>query len=193
MEQNITSHEQARNENLISHISKSVDAITVEKMTDTRLYDESKLDATDWIYALRSGKFDQARGYLRVIEGLVDPAEGSVVEIHNSYCCLGVLLDTMSGGWYEDNADIVTWLEPEPDGDGGYYVLNENVHNINDDSNGTLINEDVAIEMGLFERTQEFLSGLNDAGATFAEIADIIEANDIGAILDLKTRLENQL
>jgi hypothetical protein len=99
----------------------------------------------------------------------------------------------MSGGWYEDNADIVTWLEPEPDGDGGYYVLNENVHNINDDSNGTLINEDVAIEMGLFERTQEFLSGLNDAGATFAEIADIIEANDIGAILDLKTRLENQL
>jgi hypothetical protein len=191
MEQNIKSSEEVRNENLIAYISKNVDAITIERMTDTRLYDEQKLDARDWVDALRSGQFNQAKGFLRVIEGVADPAEGSVAEIHNSYCCLGVLLDTMSDGWYDDNEDIVTWLEPEPNGDGGYYVMNENVHNINDDSSGTLINEDVAIEMGLFERTQEFLSGLNDNGATFAEIADIIEANDIGAILDLKTQLEN--
>jgi len=192
MEQTIESPEQVRKENLITYISENVGAITVEKTTDTRLYDESNLDATHWIDALRSGQFNQAKGYLRVIEGVADPAEGSVVEIHNSYCCLGVLLDTMSGGWYDDNEDIVTWLEPEPNGDGGYYILNENVHHINDESGGTLINADMAEAMGLFDITQNLLAGLNDNGATFEEIADILEANDIRAILTLRDKLQDK-
>jgi hypothetical protein len=185
MQYKIKPADEERKEDLVSFINKTLDGIKMENRTEFRLYDAEKLPYQDWLDALRSGEFNQAKGFLRLIEGVVDPAEGSVIEIHNSYCCLGVLLDTISGGWHDDNEDIVTWIEPEPDGDGGYYV-----YNINDDSNGTLINEDLAEEIGLFEIAQNLLSGLNDNGATFEEIAAIVEANDIRAIIDLRYELE---
>jgi hypothetical protein len=190
MQYKIKPADEVRKEDLLSFINKTLDGMRMEDRTEFRLYDAEKLPYQDWLDALRSGRFAQANGQLRVIDATVNPNDGFVYDMTNAYCCLGVLLDVISSGWCDSDDDIVSWMEPDPGEEKGCFILNENVNHIHDDGNGTLINEDFAEEIGFFEVAQSLLSGLNDNGATFEEIAAIVEANDIRAIIDFRDELE---
>lgn len=142
----------------------------------------SQFDATEWVEALRSGNYQQARGYLRTAEGDCDAQTGEIISLESGYCCLGVLLDVRSDGWDEDN--IVSYDEDfERENGKGFWYMEQNFNHINDNGDGTLINEDDATDMGLNERTQPILSAVNDAGFGFEWIAKWIEGNDGCAIL----------
>lgn len=103
--------------------------------------------------ALRSGKYKQIQGYLQVNE---------------CFCILGVVNDVAN----PDN-----WIEAQ----GGYWLTRRN-------SRYVLTKEDVPPEVAasLFQKELGYvskrrisgkLSGMNDGGATFEEIADWIEVN----------------
>lgn len=104
--------------------------------------------AKQWVAALRSGQYAQGQGCLR---------DGG------SFCCLGVLCDlhstaTNKGQW----------------GDGEYHTAS--------DSDCNVPTDDVCEWAGLRENNPEIsdcvtLAEMNDEGASFAEIADKIEAN----------------
>ena len=106
--------------------------------------------ADRWIKALRSGKYPQIQGKLRKEEG---------------FCCLGVLCDIHDNKQWGDDL-------------GGFSYL----------SNSGVIPEKVRKwagmksrdgshlpRMGYPERRNRNLSGLNDNGRTFEQIADVIE------------------
>lgn len=104
---------------------------------------------TRWLAALRSGDFKQGHSYLRTCK--------------DEFCCLGVAAEMFK----PDD------LEPEPRGallayDGEACLAPQYVVN-------TLNLRDF---LGSARDPSEYaLSSMNDAGKTFAEIADIIEAN----------------
>jgi len=103
-----------------------------------------------WVTALRSGEFSQGQGQLRSTE-----ADGTF-----HHCCLGVLTELASrDGALERSMDdyagcgflpgqVITWAE---------------------------MDSDDPMVPGEYE--QQSLSSLNDDGTSFAEIADMIEAN----------------
>lgn len=107
-----------------------------------------------WVDALRSGKYKQARGRLKTDDG---------------YCCLGVLCDVSGSG---------TWARPKYDkrrSAAHYYVTG-------DTTRFCALPPSVADVVKLSANTdgsdEEFeYVRMNDAGATFAEIADAIEKN----------------
>lgn len=106
-----------------------------------------------WVEALRSGKYQQARAVLRNAKG--------------GMCCLGVACEISGlGKWsaardYETNGALSTTLPPR-----------EVVAWLGlDNANGSWS-----------ERDDDMLTIRNDKGASFAEIADIIESAPPGLL-----------
>jgi hypothetical protein len=98
-----------------------------------------------WIKALRSGKYKQGMGQLRSLYSLTN-------SVRRYYCCLGVLCDvTRPDGWRGD------------------------VHEFEDADKHGLLSDASLSAVGLNRAAQDRLAGLNDGGALFDEIADVIE------------------
>lgn len=135
--------------------------------------------AKDWVAALRSGKFVQASGALH---------NGP-----NSYCCLGVLceLHRQHAGTYEWVSPTDDMLDEEedlrPDQQiycGAWEVLPDDVRQwaglVTDHGSLSQLDEVEKQEaVSLLGTTRTCwpgnLAAANDEGATFAQIADIIE------------------
>jgi hypothetical protein len=109
-----------------------------------------------WTDALRSGEYQQCQGSLKTDHG---------------FCCLGVLTDvTLKQGVIKGE-----WVKNKGPTDQ-YTFRAENEVNV------VHLPSSVATLVGISSSTGAFggshtLAGLNDKGATFLEIADIIEAN----------------
>ena len=122
-----------------------------------------------WVEALRSGKYKQATGRLRRVDG---------------YCCLGVLCNlykeshqdcNWSDDLYEGSHQDCNWSE---ESDCFCFVIHEE----NTDPAMDFLPEKVVEWAGLDSSDPQYdgdetLVGLNDRGATFDEIADVIEEN----------------
>lgn len=116
-----------------------------------------------WIRALRSGKYEQCKGYLH-LEG-------------DGFCCLGVLCDVLKKdlkiGWCSKDDGSCTI-------DGDNLLLPPDVRKLAELKEDDPIIEkldDKIIEDIRFMQIESripTLSKLNDAGYTFKEIADII-------------------
>jgi len=114
-----------------------------------------------WVEALRSGEYKQCTGQLR---------RG------DSYCCLGVLCNL-----YEESHQDCNWSEESDwseEGDCFYFVLYEE----DADPAMSYLPEKVVEWAGLDSSDPHYddygtLSGLNDEGAPFTLIADVIEGN----------------
>jgi len=121
--------------------------------------------AKTWSEALRSGQYEQCTGYLKQAEG---PG--------NAYCCLGVLCDlyhadTKQGRWQEDFFVAVP-AEPYEPGSGHF----------SDTDLPTPVKEWAGMQThdGQFASMAEVefntLIAMNDdAGATFMDIAELID------------------
>jgi hypothetical protein len=106
-----------------------------------------------WLEALRSGKFEQARGLLHVRD--------------DGYCCLGVLAEVMGCTWQPIEGKSA--LYPFLDG-----VLEAQQNNTEIDN---YLNDDLLAKAGLTKAQQIELAQMNDKDKTFAEIANYIEDN----------------
>lgn len=106
-----------------------------------------------WIAALRGQgekKYEQGKGCLRSAD--------------NKFCCLGVLCDILTEGrWEEDkkNLYLVHYLYGNDEGKDYNYVPGS-----------------IARDIGIGVYEQQTLASRNDAGFTFAQIADIIEKRE---------------
>lgn len=116
---------------------------------------------TEWLAALRSGKYQQGKRVLKTAD--------------DKFCCLGVLCDLSGVGKWSDEAHAFpseehgfVYQTPNGDDDGAvlpFYV--EEWAGLND------VNPTIAsMEFSLLGET---LAALNDRGASFTEIADLIE------------------
>lgn len=102
---------------------------------------------TSWLYALRSGKYTQARSALKKSIGHEDDV---------GYCCLGVLCDiSQKGKWKKDRQGTYYWY---------------------DDISGVLP-KSVKEWSGVILERERDLAGMNDGGSSFEEIADWVETN----------------
>jgi len=119
---------------------------------------DAKIKA-DWVAALRSGKYAQCTGQLR--------EEGSPGDY--AYCCLGVLCDVVGARWDDDGQ-----AEYEGGSSGGLLPMpvakkvGLDIH----PNCGNHLESDPVVDVN---GDTISLSELNDAGHSFAEIADIIE------------------
>lgn len=113
---------------------------------------DNKLKAK-WVAALRSGKYKQAQDRLRRDGG---------------YCCLGVLCDVSGAGEWIEDGDGVLFFHAEGHDDNG---LDSYVDAALDMRLRDLLGINVIVESELIDQ--------NDAGASFSEIADYIEQNDM--------------
>lgn len=104
-----------------------------------------------WVEALRSGKFKQTLMVLHRTQ--TSPIDDRPI----GFCCLGVLCE-------------VVGLESFQQRDRTIYI-----YELGDMS--TSLNTDFQMSVSLDDRAHEKLIALNDAGKSFAEIADWIEAN----------------
>lgn len=105
-----------------------------------------------WIEALRSGKYFQTRGRLR----------DSTIDGQFYFCCLGVRCDIEdSTKWHNDTWSLCA------------NVLPQSIY----DSDGFSECRDRNVRLPIKSREGDIfrLSGLNDEGFTFSQIADIIE------------------
>lgn len=110
--------------------------------------------AKKWVKALRSGKYEQGRGYLR---------EG------DTWCCLGVLCDVL-GMKGRTSGDVYTF--------GKYSYENlppKAVKLAGMCSNAGIPTDGARISLGHVPSFS--LADANDRGVTFPKIADYIEAN----------------
>lgn len=128
---------------------------------------ETKTPVELWTEALRSGDYQQTQGRLRVVSRTAYAPVG--------FCCLGVACDL-----YSRHAGDGRWNE-------AHFVLGD------DTDNGyvTLLPEEVRAWLGLRTDNGEWpipgdepktkaLTSTNDGGATFEEIAEIIESRPKG-------------
>lgn len=103
-----------------------------------------------WLEALRSGKYNQTKGHLKR---------------RDSYCCLGVLCDLDGVHWVPrpGHPQLFEFFEGTPYSEQpiAWY--------------GTISNER-ARKAGIADFTAHLIS-MNDAGSSFAQIADWIESN----------------
>lgn len=101
----------------------------------------------NWLIALRSNKYTQGKYSLRKCENDVD-----------KYCCLGVLYDLHTNGlqWKKTPSPLST-ITYEIDGCTGS------------------LSYDFKHQVGIIAMQQQKLIDMNDAGRTFAEIADHID------------------
>jgi hypothetical protein len=100
-----------------------------------------------WVEALRSGKYRQADGRLRVKESSKS----------YSYCCLGVLCRTMGAKWQD-----------------GYPMIGKTRY---EDEDEYLLSTAALEITGLTYAKQGELAAMNDEGTPFRDIADYIETN----------------
>ncbi len=103
----------------------------------------------NWVAALRSGKYEQGERAFRPDE--------------DTYCCLGVLAETMGCTWNSGGpGSTLAFLGGRVVGSGAF-------------------DEDFLEEIGMSRDHEEDLINMNDgnqqAQASFAEIADYIEEN----------------
>lgn len=104
---------------------------------------------TKWLEALRSGKYDQGKGYLHS---------------KNSYCCLGVLANLR---------DDISWIESSEE-TGVFCPYTTEM----EESDSCLLPSEIVSWAGLNGTACVALVNLNDTvGKTFNEIADYIEVN----------------
>lgn len=108
-----------------------------------------KVIAMRWVEALRSKQYKQGRGQLR--------------DVKNQFCCLGVLCNLHA----QDNPK---------------FAAEQNDLESYDDSSGyapTIICAWAGLKTinGSYTQNGKSLAGLNDGGADFFEIADIIETH----------------
>lgn len=102
---------------------------------------------SNWVAALRSGKYTQGQTYLR--------------SKNDKYCCLGVLADLCG----------VKWDTISPNTYGFYEVIPENVRY----TAVTVFSFQYAKNVGLPQDVLSKLINLNDRGVPFDRIANYIE------------------
>ena len=116
-----------------------------------------------WVRALRSGKYTQATGALRTDDG---------------FCCLGVLCDVYdSDKWKtkeDKDKDDERWSYAD-EGDNYLYDTKE-VLPVHITRIARLAAQSPEVPYGI-EGEMKSLASLNDGGATFTEIADLIETH----------------
>jgi hypothetical protein len=122
-----------------------------------------------WVSALRSGKYIQATGALRNEDG---------------FCCLGVLCDVYdSDKWREpipredleeESDEDFKWIYAD-EGDNYTYEQTE-VLPIHIARIARLEHQNPEVPFGV-SKTMTQLAVINDSGASFAEIADLIETH----------------
>jgi hypothetical protein len=139
----------------------------------------------NWTTALRSDKYKQGGGRLKSTDG--------------SFCVLGVLCDTIDPkGWGDVEADYVTYLGPDSDGDLAQYEFfppSAYLRMLGLPKRMNCTPLDVTIPISLLNESQKQklfktfttpcnpvqirgecdLSHLNDAKIPFEELADLIE------------------
>ena len=103
--------------------------------------------ADKWVEALRSGEFEQTAGVL-------------AISTRTAHCCLGVLCEVA----------IKNGLELS-------VAVPKLGHSTEFDGCAVFLPDHVAEWAGLMRKGESVLSSMNDAGKTFAEIADRIEAD----------------
>lgn len=118
-----------------------------------------------WTEALRSGKYTQTTGALRRVRDGVNENVEPPEPVKAGFCCMGVLCDI---------SDRHTWSEPGlNDGAADYMgfsgVLPPDV------MDWAGLNSEDGILSGGPDTGNENLVSHNDAGSTFAEIADLID------------------
>jgi len=134
----------------------------------------NKVKKAQWVAALRSGKYQQARGILC-----------SVRFSKRSYCCLGVLSDLAVadgvGQWLKLDPEYLSYSidGTESNSVSGYYADTIQVwagtrNEFSDDEAETAISFSY-IKDGERLRQAESLADLNDGGFTFDQIADLID------------------
>lgn len=114
---------------------------------------------TKWVQALRSGEYEQARGALHVRNAGGD-----------KFCCLGVLCDVLvKEGLYSPTLNSLPVV-----GDGEMHVYYDDEPGVLPEAVRRIANVGMNpdVERGDLSMT---LAEFNDAGSTFAEIADLIE------------------
>ena len=110
-----------------------------------------------WIKALRSGEYAQGKDYL------VTTRTG---EDYDRFCCLGVLNDVNGRGvWKPKEGRRFCGSDYEPFVIT-YYHQGNNPYQLSDKARR---------ELGITLREQSYLMELNDRGATFNDIADVLE------------------
>lgn len=126
-----------------------------------------------WIEALRSGQYQQTRGALRRLGTDTNSTGESYPE---GFCCLGVLCDVIAG-------DIDgQWLAPDesgalafsaPDSDPKQGLLPDSVMSFVQAEDSLVPLRNTVSLRTVMRHTS--LVGINDEGASFSEISDIIE------------------
>lgn len=126
---------------------------------------------TEWTAALRSGEYEQGHGHLC-----------NVIGDYNYHCCLGVL------------CELAVKHNIIPEG-----VVNSCSHTKSFEGSSASLPTKVREWAGIFDELGSFdnpierptvsctvnaLSGLNDSGVSFSEIADIIESRPKGMFVD---------
>lgn len=123
----------------------------------------------NWIEALRSGRYEQGEGKLKLMHEDTS---------RSFYCCLGILSEVQG-------LDAVPGLPRENEGELGFwdYRFKFTAKDVNSgdtytEEQATMPTEDwlnQACDMGLFEA--ELLAAMNDGGVSFEGIANWIEEN----------------
>lgn len=124
-------------------------------MTKTYTLEEQKENRKKWVKALRSGKYDQGRSYLKRSD---------------KYCCLGVACE-------------VAGLIGEPSNKNPQIIYFDNEKAFLPTSVMSFLG--LSSDYGRYDTGYSHeisLAGQNDKGLTFKEIADIIEAEPEGLI-----------
>lgn len=129
-----------------------------------------------WIEALRSGKYKQAKRYLKVVEqGETEPG----------YCCLGLACELyqqfegdlrVNGGWNPLKGLTYTSF------DSIQNVLPEKVQKWLGIRDKGQLNQEFPIPADCIDSHKydfDLLTALNDTGYTFEQIADIIEQGHV--------------
>jgi hypothetical protein len=114
-----------------------------------------------WVEALRSGEYKQTTEVLRSREG-------------DCYCCLGVLCNLIDPTTWDRPFFYAGWSWNNEPGEGLPELVAE-LYGIEEGPATVPSGEKITIR----DISDDSLAGLNDSGATFAEIADVIEAEFI--------------
>ena len=119
-----------------------------------------------WVRALRSGKYTQAIGQLKTEDG---------------FCCLGVLCDVYdSSNWTvasdpDLGEDYVEWHYKISKLGGYTYIMKDVLPDEVVDAAGLDL-QNPEVPYGI-DGTKTSLAVINDSGATFKQIADLIETH----------------
>ena len=122
-------------------------------------------NAQKWVETLRSGVYEQGQHQLRY---------------EDFYCCLGVACEVyrkeVGGVW--EQAQIA--LFSDADADGGTWWFGSDPENKQADVLPTMVAEWLGLKDEKGSYGEESLTFLNDEGASFDEIADVIEKEPEG-------------